>query len=91
MHVFISDLNEDAPGFGEEFAGGHKDVADVGEVRVDADSPAVAESPNLLRLSGAVFGVLLVLAFPNKLGVEGRVSGVEHGLGGLLVLGDEVA
>jgi hypothetical protein len=35
--------------------------------------------------------VLLVFALPDKLGVEGGVAGVEEGLGGFFVVGDEVA
>ena len=38
-----------------------------------------------------VFAVLLVLALPDKLRIERRVAGIEHGLRGLLLLGHEVA
>ena len=40
---------------------------------------------------GQVFPVLLVLALPDELRIERRVARIEHGLGGLLLLGHEVA
>jgi hypothetical protein len=41
--------------------------------------------------NGEVLAVLFVLALPDQLRIEGRIAHVEHGLGGVLVLGHEVA
>ena len=52
MHILIADLDEDAAGLGEQLAGDDEPVAQVGEVRVDAELPGVAERLDLLGLAG---------------------------------------
>ena len=74
MDIFITDLDENGAGVGEEIAGDSETVAEVGEVAVDAVAPSVAEGFNLLRFAGDVVGlaVLDVAAGggPLEVGVE---------------------
>ncbi|MCA1708186.1 MAG: hypothetical protein LC808_34880, partial [Actinobacteria bacterium] len=55
MDVLVADLDEDAPGLGEQIAGGHQPVAEVGQIGVDTQLPGVAERLDLLDLAGGVF------------------------------------
>ena len=57
MDVFVSDLDEYGAGFGEQLAGGGQAVAEVGEVRVDAVAPGVAEGFDLFGFAGDVLWV----------------------------------
>jgi hypothetical protein len=57
MHIFITDLDEDGAGVGEQVAGNGETVAEVGEVGMDAVTPGVAEGFDLLRFAGDVVGL----------------------------------
>ena len=57
MQVLVRNLHKDAAAFREKFACRHQSVAQVGQVRVDAVAPGVAEGFDLLGLAGDVAGV----------------------------------
>jgi hypothetical protein len=50
VNVFITNLHKDAAALSEEFPRQEQPVAQVGEVRVDAQLLGVAEGFDLLRL-----------------------------------------
>ncbi len=60
VHVLVADLHEDAAALGEELARDRQAVAQVGEVRVDAELPGVAERLDLLGLAGRVLGLAVL-------------------------------
>ena len=43
MHILVADLHEDAAGLGQQIAGDDKPVAQIGQIRVDAEFPRIAE------------------------------------------------
>jgi hypothetical protein len=54
VHVLVTDLHENGPAVGEQVAGDGKPVAQIGEIRVDAVAPGVAEGFDLFGLAGDV-------------------------------------
>jgi hypothetical protein len=77
MQILIADLHEDAAGIGEEFAGHRQAVAQVGEVRVDAERPGVAVRLDHFRFAGEVlFTVLHVTLAELRLEVRGELDAV---------------
>ncbi len=60
VYVLIADLDEARPALMQKLPGEKEAVAQVGQVRVDAEFPSVAEGPDHLRLLGQVV-VLAVL------------------------------
>jgi hypothetical protein len=59
MHIFISDLYEDATCLCEEFAGDDQAVSEIGEIGMDTKLPGVPEGPYLLGLASGVFGLAI--------------------------------
>lgn len=57
MDVFITNLDEDGAGIGEQVAGHGEAVAEAGEVGVDAVAPGIAEGLDLLGFAGDVVGM----------------------------------
>ena len=55
MDVLVADLDEAAAALGEQVPRDDEPVAQVGEVRVDAEFPGVAECLDLLDLEAGVF------------------------------------
>ena len=65
VHVLVADMDEDRARLGQQFAGDDEAVAQVAEVRVDAELPGVAEGSDLLGLAGGVLGLaVLHVALP---------------------------
>lgn len=52
MHILIANLDKHTAAFGQQFAGHGQPVAQVGQVRVDAQFPRIAEGFDLLWLAG---------------------------------------
>jgi hypothetical protein len=65
VQVLVVDLDEDGAALGEEFSRQKQTVAQVGEIRVDAQCPGVAVGLDLLRLVGKVF--VFVLDVPRSM------------------------
>ncbi len=78
VQVLVVDLYEDAAAFGQQFARQQQAVAQVGQIRVDAQLPGVAVGFDLFRFVGEVFVLVLHVA-----AVEARleVAGVPDAVG----------
>jgi len=82
VQVLVVDLDEDGAAFGEKFPAQKQPVAQVGQVRVNAERPGVAVGFDLLRLVGDVFVLVLHVAAVNA-GLE--VAGVPDAVGRVYV------
>ena len=71
MQILIADLHEDAAGIGKQLLRHRQPVAQVGEVRVDAERPGVPVRLDHLRLAGQVLLPILHVALA-KLRLEVR-------------------
>src|SRR2546427_22745 len=63
MYVLVADLDKDRSSFCEEIESHGEPVAQVSEIRMDAQLPGITKSANLLWLPGGICG-LAVLYIP---------------------------
>lgn len=57
MHILIADLHENAAGLSEQFASDSQSVSQIGQIRMNAELPGIAEGAHLFRLASSIFGL----------------------------------
>ncbi|MDT4874314.1 hypothetical protein FQZ97_1096080 [compost metagenome] len=60
MHVFIANLHEDGPRVRQQIARHGQPVTQIGKVGMNAVTPSIAKSLDLLRFAGDVVGLTVL-------------------------------